>query len=331
MPSGRSEGCEAQPDEPETAATDPPPAAFAALTASWRTTNAANRSSPGSGGSCSTSVTLTGRLPQLLPSSNARSRSSAASTYRSRSGPAGCSVKVAPAQTIVPPRRSPRGTNSPTTRPVASVAWMSRCQNPRRLNCQLRSPSDAAALREKVPSSRSVPASPRRYSLRSSGARVSSRSRISLALSPSHAPAPSSEDTLDVGSALPRDEDGQAVARLDDGAAARRDRLPPSRDHRDERVAREAELADCGAVDRVAGGDVEVDDLELALAGDAKRRRLCGPPSRQQPQPPCDTLECRALNGRRDEDDEEDGVEDRLAVRHVRGECERREHDRHRA
>ena len=85
----------------------------------------------------------------------------------------------------------------------------------------------------------------------------------------------------------------------------------------------------CGAGDRVVAGDLELDEVEWAAFLDlerlAHRRRV----RLEQPERARDPLQRRPLQERGDEHDEEDGVEDRLALGHVLGEHERPEHDRH--
>ena len=68
-------------------------------------------------------------------------------------------------------------------------------------------------------------------------------------------PAPAREDVLEVGALRVRHEHEQPVAGLDHGAAARGDRVVATRDHRDQRVARQAQLPDRGAGDGVVAGD----------------------------------------------------------------------------
>ena len=67
------------------------------------------------------------------------------------------------------------------------------------------------------------------------------------------------------------------------------------------------------------------------LSGPTSSGASCvGGAGESRPSRPATHSRRRALHDRRDDDDEEDGVEDRLRVRHVGREHERGEHDRHR-
>src|SRR5581483_63717 len=110
------------------------------------------------------------------------------------------------------------------------------------------------------------------------------------------------------GAALAWYEYEEPVACSEGGAPPRGDRVPVAVDHRDERLSREAELSDRGAVDRVVGGDGEVDEVQLAHwprfewgFGDWRR-------AGDQREPLREPFEGCALDERGDDDDEEDGV-----------------------
>ena len=105
------------------------------------------------------------------------------------------------------------------------------------------------------------------------------------------------------------------VARLDPRAAARRDRVVAANDDGDERFAREAELADGRARDRVVGGDAELLQVERPRLASRRAAAATGAGGADQPQSSREPLERRALQHDRDEDDEEHRVEDRVGGR----------------
>ena len=127
------------------------------------------------------------------------------------------------------------------------------------------------------------------------------------------AAAPAGEDVFDGLAHRSGCEDEEAVAGFDDRAAAGRDRVVAAPDDGDDRASRETELADGGAGDRVVGRDGEVDELELAQRADLERGSARAG-RREEAEPPGDPLERRSLHDRGDDDDEEDGVEDRVAL-----------------
>ena len=187
-----------------------------------------------------------------------------------RSGPAGCSVNWSPAQVIVPPRRSPRGTNSPTTVPAGSIAWISRCQKPCRLICQLRAPRPRRLRRARR--SLRAAACPRRQGCTAGDRQVPARARArSCCDYRAQTLRRQRENTSSRSARFVRDEDEEPVAGLMT-VLPRGGIVVAARHDGDERVARQAELADCRAGDRVVGANREVDEVERAAMVDRDRR-----------------------------------------------------------
>src|SRR4051812_46015894 len=133
----------------------------------------------------------------------------------------------------------------------------------------------------------------------------------------SDAAPPALEHVLDLGTLPVRDEHEQDVAGLDARTTARWDWVVAADDDCNERLTRQAELADGGACDRMVGSDAELLEVEQSGSrhfewGTRRRRRT------DEAEPLRVPLQRRALEDDRDEDDEEDGVEDRLGGVHMR-------------
>ena len=99
-------------------------------------------------------------------------------------------------------------------------------------------------------------------------------------------PTPAREDVLDGGAHGVRDEHEEAVAGLDDRAAAWRDRVVAAYDDGDDRGSRQTDLADGRTRDRVIGRDDEVEKVQRARLADLDRRlvrRAVGDSSSSRP------------------------------------------------
>ena len=115
--------------------------------------------------------------------------------------------------------------------------------------------------------------------------------------------------------------------------ASWRDAALVANDQHDNRLARNVEVTDERADDRVVGSDLVLEHVaaEGANGLDLDRRAVKGPRLGRQSEPAGERLESHALREGRDERHEEDRVEDRRAAGDVRRERKRREHDRHSA
>ena len=125
--------------------------------------------------------------------------------------------------------------------------------------------------------------------------------------------APALEQLGQVGRHLAADEHEQPVAGLQARRAARQQRLVAAHDQRDERVARQPEIAQPRAGGGVARADHVLDDVRARAraprrprARTAGRSRLVG----RDAQPARDRLDRRALQQGREQDREEHDVEE---------------------
>ncbi len=127
-------------------------------------------------------------------------------------------------------------------------------------------------------------------------------------------PPPAREDVLDGRAHRVRDEDEKAVAGLDDRAPARRDRVVAAHDHGDDRGSRQADLSNGRTCDRVIGRDDEVEEVQRARSRRPRSAARASVEPARRGRASGDPLEGRPLQDRRDDHDEEDGVEDRVRL-----------------
>src|SRR6187431_1251215 len=111
--------------------------------------------------------------------------------------------------------------------------------------------------------------------------------------------APAREDVLHGWLVRVRREHVQAVARLDDGAPTRRDRVVPPDHHGDNRCPWQSELTNGRSGDRVIGCYEEVDEVELAQRAHLERRLMGLRRRNDEVEPARNALERRSLQGHR--------------------------------
>ena len=122
----------------------------------------------------------------------------------------------------------------------------------------------------------------------------------------------------------------ELVAGLDDGRAARQERLLVADDQVDQRLPRQPELLDHAADRRVLRLDAEREDVAAELLDHPRLDDGAGEGglAGRQPEPAGKGLEREALEQGRDHDDEEDDVEELSAPLDPRDHRQRREPDR---